>query len=66
MTSLTGHSMFFKLFYSKRISKLLHRNRPELAANLTKHRLGNATLLAVTVLYGPRHESDAQVTLIGI
>ncbi len=46
-----GHSLFFKAFYSKRISAVLARKRPHLSANLKRYRLSNATLLAVTVRY---------------
>lgn len=46
-----GHSLFFKGFYSKRISKALALNRPDLAECMRKHRLSNGTLLAVTVKY---------------
>ncbi len=46
-----GHSLFFKAFYSKRISTVLYANRPEISANLKKFRLSNASLLAVTVSF---------------
>lgn len=44
-----GHSLFFKEFYSKRISSILRRNRPDLAAKMRRHRLSNATLMALTI-----------------
>jgi broad specificity phosphatase PhoE len=46
-----GHSLFFKAFYSKRISKDLFKNRHHLSENLKKFRLSNATMLAVTVSF---------------
>jgi hypothetical protein len=46
-----GHSLFFKAFYSKRISTVLLNNRPDTSANLKKFRLSNASLLAVTVSF---------------
>lgn len=46
-----GHSLFFKAFYCKHISASLLRDRPELSENLKRFRLGNGTLLAVTVLF---------------
>jgi len=48
---IVGHSQFFKAFYSKRISEVLSHNRPEMSANMQKYRLGNATVLAVTVSF---------------
>lgn len=46
-----GHSLFFRAFYSKRLSTLLLSNRPEISENLKKFRLSNASLLAVTVSF---------------
>jgi len=46
-----GHSLFFKAFYSKRISNELYSNRRYLSDNLKKFRLSNASLLAVTVSF---------------
>ncbi len=46
-----GHSLFFKAFYSKRISTVLLNNRPQISENLKKFRLSNASLLAVTVSF---------------
>lgn len=46
-----GHSLFFRAFYSKRLSTLLLNNRPEISENLKKFRLSNASLLAVTVSF---------------
>ena len=46
-----GHSLFFRAFYSKRISAVMARKRPNLSANMKKYKLSNATLLAVTVKY---------------
>eukprot|EP01038_Epipyxis_sp_PR26KG_P004938 gene4938-6910_t len=56
-----GHSLFFKAFYSKRISDLMKRNRPELSENLRRFRLSNATVLAVTVLFSDRESHDATI-----
>ena len=55
-----GHSLFFKGFYSQRISEVLRANRPELSECMRRHRLTNGTLLAVTVKY--REESFNLVT----
>ena len=64
-----GHSLFFKLFYSKRISKILSSYRPELAANLKRHKLSNATVLAVTVQFAdtqnPSEICDAELVFGG-
>lgn len=51
MPVFVGHSLFFKEFYSKRISAVMARKRPNLTANLKRYRLSNATLMAVTVKY---------------
>ena len=56
-----GHSLFFKLFYSRRVSTLLAKVRPELSSNLKRHRLGNATILAVTVLYSSENDFDCTI-----
>ncbi|KAJ1440297.1 hypothetical protein B484DRAFT_466781 [Ochromonadaceae sp. CCMP2298] len=48
-----GHSLFFKAFYSKRVSAPMQQERPLLCSNLKKYRLANATLLAVTVRSHP-------------
>lgn len=58
-----GHSLFFRAFYSKRLSKVMARKRPNLTANLKQHKLGNATLMAVTVKYLD-HDSGASEALI--
>lgn len=46
-----GHSLFFRAFYSKRISKAMARKRPNLSDNMKRFKLSNATLMAVTVKY---------------
>ncbi len=46
-----GHSLFFKTFCNRRISTYLARNRPALVANLRKYKLGNAVLMAVTLVF---------------
>lgn len=56
-----GHSLFFKAFYSRRVSKLLATYRPELAENMRKYRLSNATLLAVHVLFSDDLDGDALI-----
>ena len=58
-----GHSLFFRAFYSKRVSNMLSKNRPDLAANMRKFRLSNATLLAVTLhfLDLPNGNTDATI-----
>jgi hypothetical protein len=61
MPIFVGHSLFFKYFYSKKLSELIERNRPELAENLKKYRLSNATVLAVTVLFGGRNEINSKI-----
>jgi len=48
---IVGHSLFFKAFYSKRVSNDLMKNRRALSENLKKFRLSNAALLAVTVTF---------------
>lgn len=48
---VVGHSLFFKAFYSKRVSNDLLKNRRALSENLKKFRLSNAALLAVTVTF---------------
>jgi len=55
-----GHSLFFKLFYSTRLSKMLDKNRPLLADKLQRFRLSNATVLAVTVVFPDDGEGGAQ------
>lgn len=55
-----GHSLFFKAFYSKRVSTMLAHKRPLLSDSLKRYRLSNASLLAVTVLYvdKPNHVTN--------
>jgi broad specificity phosphatase PhoE len=48
---IVGHSQFFKAFYSSRISKVLSNSQPETSANMQRYRLGNGTVLAVTVSF---------------
>ena len=63
-----GHSLFFKLFYSTRITGVLKSNRPELYSNLKKFRLGNASVLAVTVIFSKNDNAfilDADVLFGG-
>lgn len=44
-----GHSLFFKAFYSRRMSAAFKRAKPELAAKMAKHKLGNAVMMYVEV-----------------
>jgi broad specificity phosphatase PhoE len=46
-----GHSLFFKGLVQSRISKMLEKNRPILSGNLQRHRLANATVLALTAVF---------------
>jgi broad specificity phosphatase PhoE len=46
-----GHSLFFKALCSTRVSRMLDKNRPLLAERLGNHRLSNATVLALTVVF---------------
>jgi hypothetical protein len=50
--------LFFKAFYSKRISDFLDRNKPELSNQMKRHRLNNASILAVTVQFNNSDKSD--------
>lgn len=58
-----GHSLFFKAFYSKRISNELLLNRQSLSENLKNFRLSNASMLAVTVKFVEveNGQSDAMI-----
>lgn len=56
-----GHSLFFKNFYSKKVSEVLSKRRPELVENLRKYRLGNATVLAVTVLFSAHDDGECMI-----
>eukprot|EP00598_Pedospumella_elongata_P005723 CAMPEP_0184980830 /NCGR_PEP_ID=MMETSP1098-20130426/10714_1 /TAXON_ID=89044 /ORGANISM="Spumella elongata, Strain CCAP 955/1" /LENGTH=577 /DNA_ID=CAMNT_0027504313 /DNA_START=415 /DNA_END=2148 /DNA_ORIENTATION=- len=59
-----GHSLFFKAFYSKRVSAVLARKRPHLSANLKRYRLSNATLLAVTVRYRDLENGSSEAVIL--
>ena len=53
ITVFVGHSLFFKAFYSKRISKLMNKKRPHLSANLKRFRLSKKfDNLYMYILYG--------------
>jgi len=56
-----GHSLFFKSFYSRRLSPIIERIRPELSENLKKYRLGNASVLAVTLLYSNNKDTECTI-----
>lgn len=53
-----GHSLFFKAFYSKRISDKLKQKRPHMADDMKTKKLNNACMMAVLVSYpdNPEHE----------
>ncbi len=64
MPVFVGHSLFFKAFYSKRVSKVMARKRPNLSANMKKYKLDNATLLAVTVKYVDLYTGDSDALIL--
>lgn len=64
MPVFVGHSLFFRSFYSKRISKVMARKRPNLSANMKKYKLDNATLLAVTVKYFDLDTGDSDALIL--
>jgi len=64
MPVFVGHSLFFKAFYSKRVSKVMARKRPNLSANMKKYKLDNATLLAVTVKYIDLDTGDSDALIL--
>lgn len=51
MPIFVGHSNFFRLFCSQRVSSTLMKNRPALASNLRRYKLSNATLIAIALKY---------------
>jgi len=51
MPIFVGHSLFFRLFCSQRVSSTLMKNRPALASNLRRYKLSNATLIAIALKY---------------
>jgi broad specificity phosphatase PhoE len=59
-----GHSLFFKAFYSKRVSNMLKQNRPEMADNMRKHRLSNATLMALTLQFIDRPNGGCDAIIL--
>lgn len=61
---VVGHSLFFKAFYSKRISHSLMQNRKYLSHNLQKFRLSNASMLAVTVAFGDVDNGCSEALLL--
>jgi len=64
MPVFVGHSLFFRSFYCKRISKVMSRKRPNLSANMKKYKLSNATLLAVTVKYHDLDSGDSEALIL--
>lgn len=61
MPIFVGHSLFFKQFYSNRHAKYLETIRPSITGDLTKFRLGNASVLAVTLLYSGTSDFDCKI-----
>lgn len=59
-----GHSLFFRNFCSKRISTFLARNRPMLTSNMRQNKLGNGTLIAVTILFNDIDNGCSDCTII--
>lgn len=59
-----GHSLFFKAFYSHRISKRLDKNKKSFSEKLRKFRLSNASLLAVTVIYKEQRDGTADAIIV--
>jgi hypothetical protein len=59
-----GHSLFFKAFYSKRISNELLNNRKSLSENLKCFRLSNASMLAVTVQFIEKENGQVDSMII--
>ena len=46
---VVGHSLFFRELCRRYISPALERSNPELAADLKRHKLSNASCLAIDV-----------------
>jgi hypothetical protein len=59
-----GHSLFFRAFYSKRVSKRLLINRGQLSENLKRFRLSNASMLAVTVAYKDNKDGSSEAVML--
>ncbi|RYH21685.1 hypothetical protein EON65_20280 [archaeon] len=59
-----GHSLFFKAFYSKRISKQLAKNRRQLSHDLQKFRLSNCSMLAVVVTFYDVANGSSEAKLV--
>jgi broad specificity phosphatase PhoE len=59
-----GHSLFFKAFYSRRLSHELIANRQSLSENLKKFRLSNASMLAVTVRFQDKENGTSDAMII--
>lgn len=59
-----GHSLFFKAFYSRRISDELLKNRKHLSEHLKKFRLSNASMMAVTVAYLDKENGMSDAVII--
>jgi len=56
-----GHSLFFKAFYSTRISDAMQARKPELAEKMQKYKLDNAVMMAVSVTYVDDPAIEAQI-----
>lgn len=59
-----GHSLFFRAFYSKRVSSQLFQNRRHLSEQLKRFRLSNASMLAVTVAYQEKEGGYSDAVMI--
>ena len=61
---IVGHSQFFRAFYSTRISGAFAESNPDLCANLRRRRLGNGTVLAVTVKFTAVEKSATEAEAV--
>ena len=61
---IIGHSLFFKLFYSARLSELLKHTRPELYNMLynAKYKLTNCSVLVLSILFS--HDNDYECIIL--
>ena len=61
---IIGHSLFFKLFYSTRLSELLKHTRPELYNMLynKQYKLINCSVLVLSILFS--HDNDCECIIL--
>ena len=61
---IIGHSLFFKLFYSTRLSELLKHTRPELYNMLynNQYKLTNCSVLVLSILFS--HDNDNECIIL--